>query len=167
MREHMPPAAFGYFSSSVLTPNRDRVTWRWCFYISLPLGAVTVGIVSIFVCIPRDPKYTAMTWLQLLQHLDFPGIVTLIPGIICLLLALQWGGSTYSWNNARLIVLFILAGLLAISFVVVQIYTPRTRTIPSSIFWSRSITFTTWYAGCTFSLFVVMVYYLPIWFQGV
>ena len=108
-----------------------------------------------------------MTWVQLLQHLDFPGITTLIPGIICLLLALQWGGSTYTWNNARIVVLFILAGLLAISFVIVQIYTPRTRTIPSSIFQSRSIAFSTWYAGCTFSLFVIMVYYLPIWFQGV
>ena len=163
----MPSVGFGHFSSSVLTPNRDRVTWRWCFYINLPLGAVTIGIVSIFVYIPRDPKYGAMTWVQLLQHLDFPGIITLIPGIICLLLALQWGGSTYTWNNARIVVLFILAGLLAISFVIVQIYTPRTRTIPSSIFQSRSIAFSTWYAGCTFSLFVVMVYYLPIWFQGV
>lgn len=108
-----------------------------------------------------------MSWLQLIKQLDIPGIVTLIPGVICLLLALQWGGSTFSWSNVRIIVLFILFGILAISFIAVQIFTPKTRTIPNSLFQSRSIGFTTWYTGCTFSLFLVMIYYLPIWFQGV
>ena len=108
-----------------------------------------------------------MSWLQLIKQLDIPGIVTLIPGVICLLLALQWGGSIFSWKNVRIIVLLIMFGILAISFIAVQILTPKTRTIPSSLFQSRSIGFTTWYTGCTFSLFVVMIYYLPIWFQGV
>jgi hypothetical protein len=134
---------------------------------SLPLGAITLVIVSVFVHIPQDPRYMAMSWLQLLKQLDTPGIVTLIPAIICLLLALQWGGSTYSWSDARIIVLLILFAILAVVFIIVQKYTPLTRTIPSSIFRSRSIGFTTWYTGCTFALFVVMVYYLPIWFQGV
>ncbi|KAF4633869.1 hypothetical protein G7Y89_g4251 [Cudoniella acicularis] len=145
----------------------DRVTWRWCFYINLPLGAVTFVIVALFVSIPQNPKYAVMGWIQLLQQLDILGIVTLMPAIICLLLALQWGGSTYAWKNARIIVLLILFGILSITFVFVQRLTPKTRTIPGSIFRSRSIGFTTWYAGCTFALFVVMVYYLPIWFQGV
>ena len=143
------------------------MTWRWCFYINLPLGAITIVIVSIFVHIPRNSKYKAMTWLQLVKQLDIPGIATLIPAIICLLLALQWGGSTYNWGNARTIVLLILFVLLFVAFIAVQKYTPQTRTIPSSIFRSRSIGFTTWYTGCTFSLFVVMVYYLPIWFQAI
>jgi hypothetical protein len=128
---------------------------------------VTFGIVAIFVHTPRDPRYAAMSWVQLIKQLDLPGIVTIIPAVICLLLALQWGGSTFLWNNVRIIVLLILFGLLTITFVAVQIYTPKTHTIPSSLFRSRSIGFTTWYTGCTFSLLVVMIYYLPIWFQGV
>ena len=108
-----------------------------------------------------------MSGLELVKQLDLPGILTLVPAIICLLLALQWGGSKYAWGNARIPVLLVLFVLLFAGFVAVQRYTPRTRTIPSSIFRSRSIGFTTWYTGCTFSLFVVMVYYLPIWFQAI
>ncbi|MCJ1396705.1 hypothetical protein MMC18_009597 [Xylographa bjoerkii] len=145
----------------------DSVTWRWCFYINLPLGGLTLGIVALFVHIKPNEKYAVMGWWERLKRLDLPGLITLVPAIVCLLLALQWGGTTYPWSSARIIVLFVLFGLLAIGFVVVQRFTPRTRTIPSSIFRSRSIAFTTWYAGCTIALFVVMVYYLPIWFQGV
>ncbi|KAF2201394.1 MFS general substrate transporter [Delitschia confertaspora ATCC 74209] len=145
----------------------DRVTWRWCFYINLPLGAITFGTTFWFVHLPQDPKYKAMKWTHLLKQLDIPGVVTLVPAIVCLLLALQWGGTTYSWANARIIALLILFVLLSIAFVVVQRYTPHTCTIPGSIFRSRSIGFTTWFALCTFSVFVVMVYYLPIWFQGI
>lgn len=108
-----------------------------------------------------------MSILQYLKQLDFPGFVTLVPAIICLLLALQWGGTVYHWKNARIVTLLVLMALLFVAFGFVQKLTPQTRTIPSSIFQSRSIGFTTFYAGCTFSLFVVMVYYLPIWFQGV
>ncbi|PVH92511.1 putative efflux pump antibiotic resistance protein [Periconia macrospinosa] len=145
----------------------DKVSWRWCFYINLPLGAITFAIVALFVRIPQDPKYKAMTWLQLVGQLDIPGFLTLVPAIVSLLLALQWGGTKYAWANVRILVLIILFGLLSLAFVVVQAMTPKTCTIPRSVFNSRSIAFTTWFALCTFSTFVVMVYYLPIWFQGV
>lgn len=108
-----------------------------------------------------------MTGLELFKQLDLPGIATLMPAIICLLLALQWGGSTYAWKSARIIVLLVLFAILTGAFIAVQKYSPKTRTIPGSLFEKRSIGFTTWYTGCTFPLFVVMVYYLPIWFQGV
>jgi len=145
----------------------DNVTWRWCFYINLPLGAITFAIVLLFVHLPQEAKYKTMSWDALLKQLDIPGVVTLVPAILTLLLALQWGGSTYSWSNARIIVLLILSGILSIIFVVVQRLTPATCTVPGRIFDSRSIAFTTWFALCTFSVFVVMIYYLPIWFQGI
>lgn len=150
-----------------LTAHSDKVTWRWCFYINLPLGVVTFAIVTIFIDLPQDPKYKAMRGVELLKQLDFPGVLTLVPAIITLLLALQWGGSTYTWSSPRIIVLLILSGLFSAAFVAVQHFTPKTCTVPGSIFRSRSIAFTTWYAVCTFSVFVVMVYYLPIWFQGI
>ena len=146
---------------------RDHVTWRWCFFINLPLGAITIGVVIMFVKIPRDPRYAPLGTFALLKQLDIAGTATLMPSIICLLLALQWGGSTYAWANARIIVLFILFAVLLNCFIVIQCYTPKTRTLSRSIFQSRSIGFATWYGGCIFSAFMIMVYYLPIWFQGV
>ncbi|KAM0816796.1 putative Rubrofusarin-specific efflux pump aurT [Seiridium cardinale] len=57
-----------------------------------------------------------------IAKLDPIGTSIFIPAVVCLLLALQWGGATYAWNDARIIVLCILFGLLSIGFVVVQIW---------------------------------------------
>ncbi|KAF2235245.1 MFS general substrate transporter [Viridothelium virens] len=145
----------------------DKLSWRWCFYINLPLGAVAVVLVAFFIKIPRDPEYASLKPVELLAKLDMMGMAVLIASIICLLLALQWGGVTYAWHNARIIVLLILAILLGIGFILVEKYTPKTRTVSRSLFRSRSIGFATWYGGCIFAAFTVTLYYLPIWFQGV
>jgi MFS family permease len=142
-------------------------SWRLCFYINLPLGAVTFIIVCFFVNLPQDPRYRAMSSLQLLRQLDIPGFALLVPTVVSILLALQWGGTQYAWKDARIIVLLVLFGLLSIAFVAVQALTPKTCTIPPSVFGCRSIGFTAWFALCTFSTFIVMVYYLPIWFQAI
>lgn len=44
------------------------------------------------------------------------GIIFLVPGIVSLMLALQWGGSVYAWSNGRIIALFVVAGILSVSF---------------------------------------------------
>lgn len=152
-------AIVGPFLSGVFT---DDATWRWCFYINLPLDAVTMLIIALLVRAKPNAKYANMGRLQRLKQLDVPGFVTFVPAIVLLVLATQWGGTTYAWGNARVVVLFVLFGLLSAAFVAVQRLTPATRTIPASILRSRSIAFTAWYAGCTFSMFGVMVYYLPI-----
>jgi MFS family permease len=71
-----------------------HVTWRWCFYINLPLGAVVLAFVFLFLQIPRQS--TEKTGLMYkLQQLNLLGLIALIPGVICLCLALQWGGFEY------------------------------------------------------------------------
>lgn len=147
----------------------DGVTWRWCFYLNLPIGGLSalVVLLSKALSIPAAERYRSMTWLQRLAQLDILGLLTLTPAVVCLLLAVDWGGQTYAWSNARIIVLFILAGLLGIAFILVQRFTPNTRTVSPSIFKTRSIPFATWYAACKLSLFVAMLYYLPLFFQGV
>lgn len=83
--------------------------------------------------------------------------------MVCLLLALQWGGSTYAWSNWRIILLFLFFGLLGFAFAAVQIYMPETASIPPRIITQRSVflavCFTFFLAGSMLSL----VYYLPIW----
>lgn len=88
----------------------DHVTWRWCFYINLPLGGVTI-LVILFVFKPKPRKgVDDQTWLQKASHFDWIGTAVLIPCIVCLLLALQWGGYEYPWSNGRIIALFVLFG---------------------------------------------------------
>ena len=91
-------AVFGV--SSVVGPLlggafTSRVTWRWCFYINLPLGGAAMVLVFFLLHIP-DRKETRQPLGAKLAQLDAAGTAVLVPGVVCLLLALQWGGSQYS-----------------------------------------------------------------------
>lgn len=72
-----------------------KVTWRWCFYLNLPFGAVVILLVVLLLHVPDRPS-THMPWKDKLRQLNALGLLVLIPGVICLCLALQWGGTTYA-----------------------------------------------------------------------
>lgn len=72
-----------------------NVTWRWCFYINLPLGGMVMVFVFFLLRVP-DRSNTTDTLKHKLQQLNIEGLLALVPGVICLCLALQWGGFTYS-----------------------------------------------------------------------
>ncbi|RHZ45562.1 putative MFS aflatoxin efflux pump [Aspergillus thermomutatus] len=137
----------------------SKVTWRWCFYINLPFGGLAMVAIAFCLKVP-DRNTTKVSWTEKLKQLDVPGICCLIPGVVCLVLALQWGGQTYAWNNARIIALLALMGVLLLGFVIVQILLTRTATIPPRIFRRRSIFAGAWATLC-------IVYFLPIWFQSI
>ncbi len=71
------------------------VTWRWCFYINLPIGGAV--LVIVFFILNVSGQNIANTPLkEKLKQLDVFGTTLLIPGVVSLLLALQWGGQTYT-----------------------------------------------------------------------
>ena len=77
----------------------DHVSWRWCFYINLPLGAVTiVGIAFLFKS-PKRKNETSIGFKERAKQFDPLGTLFFLPAIICLLLALQWGGQKYAWSS--------------------------------------------------------------------
>ncbi|KAI1370679.1 MFS general substrate transporter [Hypoxylon crocopeplum] len=144
----------------------SAATWRWCFYINLPIGAFSMVFIFFLLQIP-DRETTHLPTKQKLAQLDSLGLVTLLGGIICLLLALQWGGTAYAWSDGRIIALLVIAIVLMICFIAVQISWPKTATVPPRIFLQRSIMaafFAMFAAGATM---MTTFYYLPIWFQGV
>ncbi|KAI9728589.1 MAG: hypothetical protein M1834_007617 [Cirrosporium novae-zelandiae] len=146
----------------------QNVSWRWCFYINLPIGCVTLFIIFFLLHLPPTAHLgSTMTVRQILLKLDPLGNLFFLPSIICLLLALQWGGSTYAWNNPRIIALLVVFAILLIAFIAVQYFLRATATIPIHIIKQRSILF-----GTIFSVFVggsmiALIYYLPIWFQAI
>lgn len=144
----------------------DHLSWRWCFYINLPIGAVTIVAIIIFLKPPKQ-KLTSGTWTARLRQLDPYGSAVFVPGIICLLLALQWGGTKYPWGNARIIVLFILFGILISAFVAIQIWEGDSATVPPRILRQRSMAFGAFFAFLLGSSFFIMIFYVPIWFQAI
>jgi EmrB/QacA subfamily drug resistance transporter len=145
----------------------DHLTWRWCFYINLPIGAVTAAFIIPFFQITRRGKKSEATWREQLQKFDLYGTALFLPAIICLLLALQWGGSKFEWKSARIIVLLVLFVLLSIGFVAIQWWKQENATVPPRVFMNRNVWGGALFGAMLGAAFFVMVYYLPIWFQAV
>jgi predicted MFS family arabinose efflux permease len=146
----------------------DKVTWRWCFYINLPIGAVSLLVTILILHIPNQKlDAPAAGWVGKVKQLDPIGNLVFFPGIVCLILALQWGGSVYPWKSARIIVLLILCALLILAFIGSQIWKQEDGTVPPRLFMKRSIAASVWYAFFNGAGMMVMIYYLPIWFQAI
>jgi MFS family permease len=145
----------------------DKVTWRWCFYINLPIGGFTLLVLFLFLAVPPPPHTSTYTWKRQILRLDPLGSILFLPSVICFLLALQWGGTTYPWANGRIIALFLISGILMIAFVAVQIWLKTDATVPPHIFNQRSIISGVVFAMCVGGGLISMLYTLPLWFQGV
>ncbi|KAJ5081040.1 hypothetical protein N7456_013278 [Penicillium angulare] len=108
-RLHIPPTIPTYMHrihlmvcaiAAVLARHRRdihfQLTWRWCFYINLPFGAGTlVALLNV-----------SRSIAERLKKVDFIGLLIFIPTVTCMLVALQWGGTTYPWNDGRVVALF-------------------------------------------------------------
>ncbi|KAL0933409.1 major facilitator superfamily transporter [Colletotrichum truncatum] len=146
----------------------DKITWRWCFYINLPIGAVALAImIFIFHSPPRQGSGKDATLLEKFLQVDPLGTVALMPAVICLLLALQWGGTIYSWNDPRVIVLFILFGLLSAVFLFIQVRNGTNATLPITVISQRSVAAACWFSVCTAGADFTLRQYIPIWFQAI
>ncbi|KAL6697966.1 putative aflatoxin efflux pump [Trichoderma pleuroticola] len=164
-------AAFGlvFGVSSITGPLMggaftENVSWRWCFYINLPVGAVAFVFLFFFLRLPKKTHPPATIKEQILR-LDPLGTFFFIPSTVCLLLALQWGGSKYEWSNWRIIFLFIMFGVTALAFALVQIKMPDTASLPPKVITQRTMLSTTFYMLFVAGAMMLLVYFIPLWFQ--
>lgn len=139
--------------------DNPKLTWRWCFYINLPLGGFAIAVIFFFLTLPGS-KGNKIGFKEQLRQMDLPGTALILPGVICLLLALQWGGTTYAWKNGHVIALLVLAVLLLIGFVLVQIYSGERATVPARVFLQRNIWSSALFCSCVTASFFVMLYYV-------
>lgn len=145
----------------------DGATWRWAFIINVPLGLITAVVVVFLVSTTVAPKYRSWTFKQRLAYAKLPEIFILVGSLICLVLALQWGGAVYPWSDGRVIGLLVVFAVLAIAFVAIQVLLPNSRTVPTTIVANRNILFGGSFALCSSGAMFVAVTYLPIYFQAI
>ncbi|KAK0106881.1 hypothetical protein ONS95_003602 [Cadophora gregata] len=126
------PPVGGVFTSSA------RLTWRFCFYINLPFGGISV-LLMLFAF--REPKREKMKLSveEKFKKMDVIGTTLFISSMVCLFLALQWGGNSIPWSNSTAWGLMLGFGLLLIAFVVLQFHLHENATIPPRVFSDRSV----------------------------
>ncbi|KAG9516412.1 MFS general substrate transporter, partial [Aureobasidium melanogenum] len=160
-------AVFGL--ASILGPllggYLTSITWRWCFWINVPIGGVSLACLVFFT--PNTPPVVkaAQTWRGKMSQLDPLGFILIAPSVICLLFAIEWGGSKYAWGSGQVIALFIVFGTLLLAFVASQVWRGDKATLPPRILRQRSIISASLASVGIGSVLVVYAFYLPIWFQ--
>ena len=95
----------------------DNLTWRWVFYVNLPIG-VAAMLVLIFL-MPTLRTGTGRA------KIDYVGVALLIAASVPLLLGFSWAGSQYDWNSPQIIGLFIGAAVASVAFVLYESWLER------------------------------------------
>ncbi|KAG0261045.1 hypothetical protein BG011_001403 [Mortierella polycephala] len=139
----------------------DNATWRWSFWINLPIGGLSALFIWIYLRLPTP----AGSFKDKVKRIDFYGSILLLIAVILLLLPLSWGGSKYAWNSGTIIGL-LCAGFAATgTFILVEWKLPREPIVPIHLFKIRNVWST--YGSLFFSsmAFLGILYYLPVYFQ--
>ncbi|TVY16904.1 Efflux pump FUS6 [Lachnellula arida] len=139
------------------------VTWRWIFYLNLPLAGITLAMVII--SLGALPKGSSMS-LSSLKRVDFAGNTLLVSAITSILLALTWGGGEEPWSSWRTILPLSL-GLAGLPlFLLFETRVPEPTT-PFRLFSNRTSLAGFWCAFTHNMLVFWILFVLPIYFQAV
>ncbi|KAK8122054.1 hypothetical protein PG984_010724 [Apiospora sp. TS-2023a] len=144
----------------------DLATWRWCFYINLPAGAVTVVVIAL-VLHPAPQNHLHRPFLDRLIDLDIIGNFILLGTSVMLFLALEFTTTGESWGSVKIIGLLSGFGAGILAFVTWQWWKQDGALIPPSIVTQRTVTAACLTGFFTYGALLIHSYFMPIWFQAV
>ncbi|WOO85275.1 Efflux pump dotC [Vanrija pseudolonga] len=141
----------------------EKVTWRWCFYINLPLTALAI-IVIVFL-LPLKKVHGSMR--EKLAKLDYYGSLLTLAWAVLVLLALSWGGTEHPWSSAAVIAPLVIGGILLFVFIFVEARLVPLPLIPMYIFRNKTVAASMATTFANGAAFYATLYYLPQYFQVV
>ncbi|RHZ50111.1 hypothetical protein Glove_505g7 [Diversispora epigaea] len=166
--KYMGLAGGVYAIGSILGPLlgglfSDHLTWRWIFYINIPLGALITIFIILLLNIPSPPGSLE----EKLKRVDWLGTLLIAISTISFLLPLQYGGIEHSWNSPLVITLLILGVLGFVAFVYVETFISIEPIVPVKLFKDRTIV-----ACFALNFFYSVglyenIFYVPLFFQMV
>ncbi|KAJ4228257.1 hypothetical protein NW757_014155 [Fusarium falciforme] len=145
----------------------DQVSWRWCFYINLPIGGVSAVIILFCFSTPPQAVPAAAPLREKLLQMDPLGTALVMGFIISFLLALQYGGIQHPWSSSVVIGLFAGSGLMLAAFVALELFQGERSMIAPRLLNDRTLYISSSYAFFFAGSFFVLIYYLPIYFQSI
>ncbi len=85
----------------------DNLSWRWVFYINLPIGAIALVVIAVVLPATGTRQH---------HKIDYLGATTLAAFATSIVLATSWGGTTYAWSSPVIIGLFALSVLMLVAW---------------------------------------------------
>lgn len=145
----------------------DHVSWRWCFYINLPIGGLSALLVLVFYRVPAWAKPAEASWAEKLLQMDPVGTILAVGGIITYILAMQYGGQTMAWDSSVVIGLLVGFVLITATFVGWEIHAGERAMMPPRLMKQRVVWFNATWAFLLIGAYFATVYYLPVYFQSI
>lgn len=145
----------------------EKLSWRWCFWISLPLGAITMIVVAFVLNNPQKRGGEGMAWKEKLHQLDLIGTLVFLPSLTCLFIALSWAGTKYPWTDPKILGLLVTFVVLLAIFAWDQHRKQDSATLPPRIIKRRSVIAGFIFSVCCNSAANVIEYYMPTYFQAI
>ena len=148
----------------------ERVSWRWCFYINLPLGGAAAALF-VLVNVPeiiQKERVSIDLVKRVLPELDLIGFALFAPAAVMFLMALQFGsGNTYAWNSAVIIGLLCGAGVVALVFVAWEARAGDRAMIPGGMLQRQTIWTSCVFGSTLMCCSIIASNWLPTYFQAV
>lgn len=135
----------------------DYLSWRWLFFINLPLGAVALWVLHTSVSEQVRPRQAPVDWL---------GCALLTVGVAALILALVEGGVHYPWGSPPIL------GLLGLAAACLALFAWQERRhpdpmLPPDLFRDRTVAVANLTSFLVGGVFYGTTVFLPLWAQGV
>ncbi|RKL44843.1 hypothetical protein BFJ72_g3494 [Fusarium proliferatum] len=142
-------------------------TWRWGFYINLPIGAVFApAYFLLFPCTDPNPTKTLAEKLRLV---DWINAVIFLAGSACLTVALTFGGVVYSFKSGTIIALWTVTGVLLVAFIVLlkihPLVSKENRLYPLHFFKKWILINMQLQVFLSSGIILAMTYFVPLYFQ--
>ena len=136
----------------------DYLNWRWIFYINVPIGAVAVLLIILFM-----PRFKTE---ERRSRIDIPGAIFAVLTLVPMLLGFSFAGSTFPWGSVQIIGLFVLSAAMLAVFIRVELRSPN-PIIPMSFFRDRAIGISLLVGFLSSAVMFAAVIYIPYFVQGV
>ncbi|MCY0876168.1 MAG: MDR family MFS transporter [Firmicutes bacterium] len=135
----------------------DALSWRWIFYINIPVGLVSMFLIALYLQERFEKRK---------HHIDYAGAVTFSVAMTALLYALLSGGQQLAWDSVIEISLFIVAAMLLVIFIWVEKKSPEPM-LPLRLFALRAISISNVASFLASGVLIGITVYLPLWIQGI
>ncbi|EMD32296.1 hypothetical protein CERSUDRAFT_119013 [Gelatoporia subvermispora B] len=139
-----------------------QTTWRWLFYLNIPIAGVAMFLILVVMKLPTPPG----TFVEKVKKVDFIGQTLIMGSTAACVIALAWGGVTFPWKSAHVLVPLVVGLVGLVAFGVYEAFFCHNPIVPLKIISNRTSISGYLQIFLVVFIFTNYVYYLPVYYQA-